>query len=605
MAKNKSLEKDNKKKVPFNILSKKGLMSLALAGVMMVSPFMLAGCSNGLDGKDGAPGAPGTICKSGTSCTEFADAKVGDYFIDTDDFILYQKSADSWLIVMENYGRPGNNGQDGTNGTDGVAPIITINDDGYWVINGEPTSVKAEGNNGATWLSGIEEPKDSLGKISDFYMDEFNHTVYEKKANGWVLITQIAEAEKTYFYYADLATAISVVNNADFNNETMMADKSVAKVGIYLENDMPHVVLFNDVSVNETILLSKSLVLNLNSKTISFTSCVGFEINTDNVIINAEIEGSKIVLTSTETSSTVLKVIRGKCSVLGGEIIANSDGLGNIETSNPCVFVDNLADLYMKDTKVVINDASNGTVNAILIKRGGEAYLSNVNAEAISPFGLDVSTLLNDGEATCVKSSFIGKSNYTANDQGTDYASHSKGVNNLGVLRLKDCFVEGNHSGMATKGIVYIDGGEFGGYGHGGIYFAGGQTTSYVKNATIKQIPMFEGFYDDGVAGCNQAGMYVGGANNIIIYMDNCVFTGAYYPFVMKKNCSGNKLYVSNSIATEGFTKYIRLDTTANTLYIGKGNNFDIITCYQEGAAFQTYEDYLIHYVIEEQESTV
>ncbi|MBP3619464.1 MAG: hypothetical protein J6J24_02255 [Clostridia bacterium] len=100
--------------------------------------------------------------------------------------------------------------------------------------------------------------------------------------------------------------------------------------------------------------------------------------------------------------------------------------------------------------------------------------------------------------------------------------------------------------------------------------------------------------------------MYVGGADNIIVYMNNCVFTGAFYPFVMKKGCSGNKVYVSNSVATEGFTKYIRLDTTDNTLYIGKGNNFDIKTsCYQEGAAVETGEDYLINFVIEEQEETV
>ena len=67
------MEKNKKKKLPFNVLSKKGLMGLAMAGVMIATPFMLAGCSNGQDGKDGAPG---TIWKSGTSYTEFTDAKL-------------------------------------------------------------------------------------------------------------------------------------------------------------------------------------------------------------------------------------------------------------------------------------------------------------------------------------------------------------------------------------------------------------------------------------------------------------------------------------------------------------------------------------------------
>ena len=40
-------------------------------------------------------------------------------------------------------GKNGTNGNDGTNGKDGTTPTITISEDGYWVINGEKTDVKA------------------------------------------------------------------------------------------------------------------------------------------------------------------------------------------------------------------------------------------------------------------------------------------------------------------------------------------------------------------------------------------------------------------------------------------------------------------------------
>ena len=156
MEKNKNgLEKDKKKKLPFNVLSKKGLMGLALAGVMMVSPFMLAGCSNGQDGKDGAPG---TIWKSGTSYTQFVDAKDGDYFIDTDDFILYQKVSGTWSVVMENYGRPG------TPGAPATAPTITIVDD-YWHIDGVSTGVKAKGEDGQPGFTPKVEIKDGFWQL--------------------------------------------------------------------------------------------------------------------------------------------------------------------------------------------------------------------------------------------------------------------------------------------------------------------------------------------------------------------------------------------------------------------------------------------------------
>ena len=121
MAKNKAgLEKDKKKKFPFNVFSKKGLASLAMAGVMIASPFMLAGCSNGQDGKDGKDGANGPAWHYGVDYTEYnGTINIGDFFIDTNDYILYQKTNDGWDTVMENYGRPGNPGNPGNPGDPG------------------------------------------------------------------------------------------------------------------------------------------------------------------------------------------------------------------------------------------------------------------------------------------------------------------------------------------------------------------------------------------------------------------------------------------------------------------------------------------------------
>ena len=112
----KSKKNCEKNKKPFNVLSKKGLLTLAMTGVMMAAPFGIAGCSNGKDGEPGAkgePGTPGTIWKSGEDYTiDFTDAKVGDFFIDTNDYILYQKTGDGWKVVMENYGKPGSSESD-------------------------------------------------------------------------------------------------------------------------------------------------------------------------------------------------------------------------------------------------------------------------------------------------------------------------------------------------------------------------------------------------------------------------------------------------------------------------------------------------------------
>ena len=65
------MAKDKNSK-PFNVLSKKGLITLALAGVMVVSPFMLTGCGAGPKGDTGETGATGAQGLAGKSAYELA-----------------------------------------------------------------------------------------------------------------------------------------------------------------------------------------------------------------------------------------------------------------------------------------------------------------------------------------------------------------------------------------------------------------------------------------------------------------------------------------------------------------------------------------------------
>ena len=51
-------------------------------------------------------------------------------------------------------GAAGQNGQDGKDGKDGETPTVEISADGYWVINGVKTTVKAEGKDGVDGTNG-------------------------------------------------------------------------------------------------------------------------------------------------------------------------------------------------------------------------------------------------------------------------------------------------------------------------------------------------------------------------------------------------------------------------------------------------------------------
>lgn len=60
-------------------------------------------------------------------------------------------------------GSQGEKGEQGEAGTPGTTPSITINEDGYWVINGEVTDVKAEGEDGKDGQDGASGPQGPSG----------------------------------------------------------------------------------------------------------------------------------------------------------------------------------------------------------------------------------------------------------------------------------------------------------------------------------------------------------------------------------------------------------------------------------------------------------
>lgn len=210
---------------------KKGIFGVAMASMMAVTPFFV-GCS-------GVPGKDGALWYTGLDVSEYDDkGKVGDFFYDTDDGVVYQKTDFGWSEVSV------------IKGKDGTAPTIAINQDGYWVINGNVTSHQSTGQDGdtpyikdgtwwigdkdttiavvgengksafdlykeqnpnfdgtladwlaslkgekgeqgetgkagANWLSGIGNPTDSIGVDGDLYLNTLTYDLFIKKSGSW------------------------------------------------------------------------------------------------------------------------------------------------------------------------------------------------------------------------------------------------------------------------------------------------------------------------------------------------------------------------------------------------------------------------------------
>ena len=103
--------------------------------------------AKGTDGTNGQNGYNGTNGKDGKDGTNGKDGKDGKDGITPTITI---NSEGYWVIngQTSTTKAKAENGKDGKDGKDGVTPTITINNEGYWVINGQTSTTKAKGEDG-------------------------------------------------------------------------------------------------------------------------------------------------------------------------------------------------------------------------------------------------------------------------------------------------------------------------------------------------------------------------------------------------------------------------------------------------------------------------
>lgn len=80
-------------------------------------------------------------------------------------------------------GEKGNDGKDGKDGEDGESPTITISDDGYWVINGVKSNVKATGEDGQKGEDG-RTPTISISEDGYWVIDGVKSTTLAQGVKG-------------------------------------------------------------------------------------------------------------------------------------------------------------------------------------------------------------------------------------------------------------------------------------------------------------------------------------------------------------------------------------------------------------------------------------
>lgn len=146
--------------------------------------FSLVSCS-GTNGKDGLNGKDGVNGQDGISIVsiELTDTEgLEDTYT-----ITYSDNSTSTFVVTN--GEDGAQGIEGEPGKDGHTPVVEINENGYWVIDGEVTEILAKGEkgeegapgkDGTSCFNGSGEPLVTLGNDGDSYIDTDTWDFYVK-----------------------------------------------------------------------------------------------------------------------------------------------------------------------------------------------------------------------------------------------------------------------------------------------------------------------------------------------------------------------------------------------------------------------------------------
>jgi hypothetical protein len=386
----------------------------------------------------------------------------------------------------------------------------------------------------------------------------------------------IEELQEMYdfTYYSSMNAAVTDVNNGTIGTNAD-ATKDTAVAGVYTDQGKPYVVLLKDATEATRIKPSVDMTINLGGHTYFVTDRVAIGPQAGNIIIDGRLNGSTVRVENADKAWAIQAEYDSNVEVNGGQYIANATG-----GKEACIMLWDTAKLTIKDATIIATDTTN-PARGVAANAGTTASIYNCTIRAIAADGEALGVLIKDGGVGIISNCDIrAYSNYTTGGESY-YEAFSQGIQNYGSLTINDCNVMGTHSGMQNNGTLYVNGGTYESYGHGGIYFGTGTATAYVRNATLKDmLTMPDGY--EATSSHNGAAFYIGGsaeADNIKVYMDNCDLYGSGNQGTMRGGSGeeNNSLYISNSRLHKlggGNTIKFRLDGGNHTIYIGTGNNF-------------------------------
>lgn len=408
-------------------------------------------------------------------------------------------------------------------------------------------------------------------------------------------------------FYQNFSRAIADINNGISDNA--VTDTSTAKVKVFQgDTGKTTVVLLDDVSESTEIQVSKDIDIVLGGKTLSFTTataCLRFAAGTK-CTINGKVAGSKISKDNIGSVTAGTYVLEGGGSSLyiyGGEYSLSGDfgtkvGVVAIARQNSYFEMDGCtvnctktntdesamtigvqvqaSETIIKNCSITVSSVSK-TVGIFFATSGAKAVVENSTVKAtgsVNNTNNNVYAIMNFSTLTVENSALLA-------DAPGCHANESVaiGIQNSSELFCKNANVNGTHSGIQSNhnnSKLYVDGGTYTGFCHGGFYIAHkGNGPVYINDA-IMRCGNYEGEFDySGKTGDIYGSMYISGASNISAYLDGCTIGVDGANSIVLSSSSGasnNTLNISNSTIVDGAG--IRIDSgTGHLVNVGVGTN--------------------------------
>lgn len=208
--KEKHLENERKNK-PISFL-KKSAVFLAFVAILAIAPLAFVGC--GSDGKDGQNGKDAAQWYYGKESPISGNhsGNVGDFYIDTDDNIIYQLTSTGWVVItnLGTGGSTGPQGPQGEQGQDGTTPHIGGN--GNWWIGETDTGVnaKAEDGVGVKSISSVYKTNSQGKEVIEFTFEMTDGSVQVVECEVPLKVDELVFISETDYEVSEIVPELKV-----------------------------------------------------------------------------------------------------------------------------------------------------------------------------------------------------------------------------------------------------------------------------------------------------------------------------------------------------------------------------------------------------------